>query len=418
MLTQNKITGRRFNLLRVVQLLLLLNGTINIVQAGESEFSLKIEGLADAFIEEVSPGDYRIMIAGVPLERITGAEFSALRELEIKLQDKKNTKTEAERKLNALLIAMARIADKTTLMYLHELFESYPERRNDVAEAISWYAKENQRRDPDWRILVRSLNVVQGEQAKVVMRALARFRRRSNKAQWVRQVILVGLEQDPEGQQIAVKLLEHWTGLNFNQAEQEKKSPLLVWQKWFAEKYPNEIAAVLPVEAPDSRWKYQEIKSELRKQAKQELNLKLGEQSFVKASCVKCHRFGKIGEKVGPDLTHVSRRLQQKEVLMATIFPSHFVAEEYPTVMILTDAGKVFTGMMGAAGPDQILLLTGEGKKQLINKNEVDEIMPVKKSSMPDGLLNLLSKEEVIELFRYLARLPEGATERYRHTTQ
>jgi len=407
---------RRFDIVRVVVPLLFIMGAINMVQAKEPEISLEIEGLDAAFVEEVTPGDYQIVIGGEALERVTGAEFPALRDLEIKLQSQKNPEAHAERKLNALLIAMARIADEPTLIYLHELFESYPERRNDVAEAISWFAKDNQRRDADWRILVRSLNVVQGDQAKVVMKALIKFHRRSNKAQWLRQVILVGLEQDVVGQQIAAQLLAHWTGLHPNQTSEEQQSPMRTWQKWFAEKYPDEIAAVWPVEAADSRWKYQELIDELKKRSKAKPDLKLGEQSFVKATCIKCHRFGKLGEKVGPDLTHVSRRFQQKEIVLATIFPSHFVAEEYPTFTIVTDAGKTLTGMMGAAGQDQILLLTGEGKKQLINKNEVETIIPVKKSSMPDGLLNLLSKEEAIQLFRYLGTLPEGASQGFRHT--
>ena len=412
------ITRRRCDIVRVVVLLLFISGTVRIVQANESGLALKIENLDEAFVQEVAPGDFRIIIAGEPLERVTGAEFPALRDLEIKLQNQKNQANSSDRKINALLIAMARIADEPTLIYLHELYESYPERRNDVAEAISWYAGENQRRDPDWRILVRSLNVVQGAQAKAVMKAPTRFHRRSNKAQWIRQVILVGLEQDAEGQQIAVQLLKHWTGLNLQQTTEAQPSPLSVWQNWFSEKYPDEIAALLPVDAAESRWTYQELMGELQKRSKEAADLKLGEQSFVKATCIKCHRYGKVGEKVGPDLTHVSRRLQQREILLATVFPSHFVAEEYPTFTIVTDAGKTLTGMMGAAGPDQILLLTGEGTKQLINKKEVETIIPVKKSSMPDGLLNLLSKEEAIQLIRYLAILPEGASQAYRHTSR
>ncbi|MCA9017047.1 MAG: c-type cytochrome, partial [Planctomycetaceae bacterium] len=198
----------------------------------------------------------------------------------------------------------------------------------------------------------------------------------------------------------------------------EKQAPLLAWQKWFAAKYPDELAADLPVEAADSRWKFQDLQNELRKRSRETFDLKLGEKAFVKATCVKCHLYGKLGEKVGPDLTHVSRRLQRKEVMQATIFPSHFVSEEYPTFTIVTEAGKVLTGMMGAAGPDQILLLTSEGTKQLINKKDVDEIIPVKKSSMPEGLLNLLTREEAIQLFGYLSILPEGASQAYRHTRQ
>ncbi|QDV51479.1 c-type cytochrome [Gimesia fumaroli] len=411
------ITGSRLSSISAVIVLLLVS-IPSAVMAMKPALSLPIEDLENAILEEVSPGDYRILVEGQPLERMTGAEFPALRNLEIKLQNKNLREKQADRTINALLIAMARIADEPTLIYLHELYESYPERRNDVAEAISWYARENQRRDADWRILVRSLNMVEGEQAKAVMKTLAKFRRRSNKAQWIRQAILVGLEQDAEGQQLASDLLEHWTGKQLKQLTSEKQSPMLAWQKWFAEKYPDELAAVLPVEAKDSRWKYQELQSELRKRSKKSFDLKLGEKAYVKATCVKCHRYGKLGEKVGPDLTHVSRRLQRKEIMTATIFPSHFVSEEYPTFTIITEAGKTLTGMMGAAGPDQIMLLTSEGTKQLVNKDEVDEIIPVKKSSMPEGLLNLLTKEEAIQLFGYLTTLPEGASQGYRHTTR
>ncbi|MEQ8853187.1 hypothetical protein [Gimesia sp.] len=388
------------------------------LHAGSPEISVQIERLENTWLYEVADGDYQILVEGEPLKRITGAELPALRDLEIKLQKQKQNDPRVAQQLNALLIAMGRIADEPTLIYLHELFESYPERRNDVAEAISWYSQENQRRDADWRILVRSLNIVEGKQARAVMQALTRFHRRSNKAQWIRQVILVGLQQNPEGQAIAVKLLEHWTGQHPEQSGEAASSPLVAWQKWFALKYPDELPAELPVESEDSRWKYAGLLKELKNESTKPVNLQLGAEAFVKATCVKCHLFGKSGEKIGPDLTHVSRRFQQKEILQATIFPSHFVSEEYPTFTIITSAGKSHTGMMGAAGPDEIMLLTSEGKRQLIKKKDVDEIIPVKKSSMPDGLLNLLTKAEAVQLIRYLSRLPEGASEAYRHTTR
>ncbi|MCR9230177.1 MAG: c-type cytochrome [bacterium] len=411
------LPGKTFLICTVLSLSLLAD-LRSPLRAGSPEISVQIERLENTWLYEVADGDYQILVEGEPLKRITGAELPALRDLEIKLQKQKQKDPRAAQQLNALLIAMGRIADEPTLIYLHELFESYPERRNDVAEAISWYSQENQRRDADWRILVRSLNIVEGKQARAVMQALTRFHRRSNKAQWIRQVILVGLQQNPEGQAIAVKLLEHWTGQHPAQSGDAASSPLVAWQKWFAQKYPDELPAELPVESEDSRWKYAGLLKELKNESTKPANLKLGAEAFVKATCVKCHLFGKTGEKIGPDLTHVSRRFQQKEILQATIFPSHFVSEEYPTFTIITSAGKSHTGMMGAAGPDEIMLLTSEGKRQLIKKKDVDEIIPVKKSSMPDGLLNLLTKAEAVQLIRYLSRLPEGASEAYRHTTR
>ncbi|HAH48657.1 MAG TPA: hypothetical protein DCM07_28215, partial [Planctomycetaceae bacterium] len=229
---------KKMVLIRSLVLMLVCTAVGNLCLGKTPAISMKIDRLEDTMLQEVAEGDFRIMVAGEPLDRLTGAEFTALREQELKLQNQKQKDAESERKLNALLIAMARIADEPTLIYLHELFESYPERRNDVAEAISWYAAENQRRDADWRILVRSLNVVEGDQAKAVMRALVRFRRRSNKAQWIRQVILIGLEQDPEGQQIAARLLTHWTGQQLHNEGESANRIMQQWQEWFAAKYP------------------------------------------------------------------------------------------------------------------------------------------------------------------------------------
>ncbi|MFK7776598.1 MAG: hypothetical protein QM501_00575, partial [Gimesia sp.] len=107
MLTENSIAGDKYDCIRVVILLLMFSGVLNIVQAKSPELMLKIEGLDNAYLEEVASGDYQIIIDGNPLERISRAEFPALRELEINLQDKKQTKAQSERKLNALLIAMA-----------------------------------------------------------------------------------------------------------------------------------------------------------------------------------------------------------------------------------------------------------------------------------------------------------------------
>lgn len=407
--------GRNLAVIKAVLVFCLILVPLQL-NAEKPSLSLNVDGLENVVLEEVAPDDYRLLFEGEPLEQITGAEFPALRNMEIKLQNQRLKAKTEDRSVNALLIAMARIADPATLTYLHQLYESYPERRDDVAEAISWYARENQRRDADWRILVRSLNVVEGDQAKAVMQALAKFHRRSNKSQWIRQAILVGLEQDRAGQKIASELLQHWTGLKEVPSSDNLQNIMLAWQEWFAKKYPEELPAVLPTESSESRWKYQTLLKDLQQRPRESFDTKLGEKAFVKANCVKCHQYGKIGEKVGPDLTHVSRRMQRKEIVRATLFPSHFVSEEYPTFTIITDSGKTWTGMMGAAGAGEIMLLTGEGKKQLIQQKEVDEIIPVKKSSMPDGLLNLLSKEEVLQLFGYLTTLPEGASEAYRHT--
>ncbi len=71
-------------------------------------------------------------------------------------------KSSAARELRqASLVALGH-GDETALAYLHQVFESDPDRRQDVAQAVANFAPSKARGDADWQLLVRSLSVVEG----------------------------------------------------------------------------------------------------------------------------------------------------------------------------------------------------------------------------------------------------------------
>ena len=124
---------------------------------------------------------------------------------------------------------------------------------------------------------------------------------------------------------------------------------------------------------------------------------------FKKAKCDRCHRKHDVGERFGPDLTTLGWRRQRKEMLSAILYPSHELNEEYPSVTLLTDDGRVLAGMM-AAGPDEtVVIVHADGRRTSVPKSEIDEIKPSRISNMPAGLLDSLSINEIQCLFDFLA---------------
>ncbi len=283
---------------------------------------------------------------------------------------------------------------------MHQVFETIPWRRQDVARGLAEFAISQRRRAADWRLLVRALPVVDEDDACVVLQALQRFPNRGTKPQWQREVILAGLRSADAGQLEAVKLLRHWTASKLRDGE-PTASVLTKWQEWFDNKHPELPPPTLPVDEPDSRYKYQELLTFLESGRGAKGNADRGAKVFEKAQCVNCHRFGSRGEAMGPDLTNAQQWLQLKQLVEATIFPSQSITDQYETTTIVTNSGQIFSGVLAAAG-GKIVVLQANGQKATVDRDDIDESLPSRKSAMPDRLLDSLSLDEIADLFAYL----------------
>jgi putative heme-binding domain-containing protein len=204
----------------------------------------------------------------------------------------------------------------------------------------------------------------------------------------------------------AVALLEKWTGKRHSRPEDSPSVALQGWQEWFAETYPNEPPATLPVESEKNNWTYQELLSYLSSAPASPPSAQRGAAVFEKALCIKCHRYGDRGDSVGPDLTTVAQRFQKKEILESILFPSHVISDPYASQTVLTTDGETITGMVSPAGDNSIVILQSSGEKATIPRDHIDQLQRSKVSAMPEGLLNPLSLDEVLALFAYLSKPP------------
>ena len=217
-----------------------------------------------------------------------------------------------------------------------------------------------------------------------------RFRKSNDKPQDQRQVILLGLKLgDNGGRDAAVLAGASGPAQKVGRAARARgKQSLAAWQKWFAEKYPESARAGAARRARrDSKWSFAAGARFPGQPSRQPAATPSAAQLvFEKAQCIKCHRYGTRGEGIGPDLSNVSSRFQKKEILESVVFPSLVISDQFAAKSVVTTDGKTYTGLVGPTG-DGVVVLQANSEKVNVAKDDIEEIVPSKKSAMPDGLV-------------------------------
>lgn len=130
------------------------------------------------------------------------------------------------------------------------------------------------------------------------------------------------------------------------------------------------------------------------------VSLELGRAVFVK-TCQQCHTLFGTGAKIGPDITG-SNRANLEYILSNIVDPSSVMAKEYRPTIVVTDDGRVITGILKDEN-DKTITLQTTNELITLPKDEIDDRKESDKSMMPDGLLNQLSPREIRSLIAYLA---------------
>lgn len=137
-------------------------------------------------------------------------------------------------------------------------------------------------------------------------------------------------------------------------------------------------------------------------------NFARGRDLFIEAQCAACHRYGDQGGMIGPDLTAVSTRFKRQDILEASTEPSKVLSEQYMNTAIETTAGKVVVGRIVEETPEKIVLRPNPLEPDTVvtvKKSEIEARSLSKISPMPAGLLNTLTKDEILDLMAYLESL-------------
>jgi putative heme-binding domain-containing protein len=157
-----------------------------------------------------------------------------------------------------------------------------------------------------------------------------------------------------------------------------------------------------------AEWAYSpEAAANLAAEATRNGDAARGAQIFRRAelTCVACHAIGGEGGVLGPALDSIGTAQPLDFVVGAVLAPQREVKESYDTVEIALKDGGVMTGFRAGGDAGEIALR--EPGQTAITRVRRDRIAAEKSvgSIMPAGLVNGLSKQELLDLFRYLSEL-------------
>jgi putative heme-binding domain-containing protein len=134
-------------------------------------------------------------------------------------------------------------------------------------------------------------------------------------------------------------------------------------------------------------------------------NFENGRKMFGAAACFACHRYGNAGGMNGPDLTGAGGRYSPHDLLDQIINPSKEINEQFAPVVVTKTDGTTVTGVIVNLNGDTVQIntdLSDPDQRVGFDRKQVTSIEVSKVSPMPPMLLNMLSKEEVLDLVAFI----------------
>lgn len=122
------------------------------------------------------------------------------------------------------------------------------------------------------------------------------------------------------------------------------------------------------------------------------------------ATCMACHAIAGAGGQVGPDMTSIGASAQIDYLVESLLLPNKAVKEGYHATKVTTLSNKVVVGIKTREADGKLYLRTADDKEVAVALNDIDE-RAQSRSLMPDGLADTMSRQELVDLVRFLSEL-------------
>ncbi len=169
--------------------------------------------------------------------------------------------------------------------------------------------------------------------------------------------------------------------------------------------HPLEIKdALLADRRPRTEWKLDDLAAAVG-ELKNGRSYGNGKQMFTVANCVACHKLDNVGTRIGPDLTQLDAKFHSLDVLKELIDPSSRINEKFQSYVFELDSGKVVTGLILEETPQVVRVIENplaKAEALEINPGEIEARHKSSSSIMPKGLLDKLSRDEILDLIAYV----------------
>lgn len=120
--------------------------------------------------------------------------------------------------------------------------------------------------------------------------------------------------------------------------------------------------------------------------------------------CANCHRLEGQGHDVGPNLETIRHRVAD-ELLVNILDPNREVSPNYVEYVATLEDGRVLTGIIVTETPAGLVLRRAQGMEESLLRDQIESLVGVGKSLMPEGLEKNISVSEMADLLAYLRSL-------------
>jgi putative membrane-bound dehydrogenase-like protein len=125
-----------------------------------------------------------------------------------------------------------------------------------------------------------------------------------------------------------------------------------------------------------------------------------GAATFQKL-CSTCHKSGRQGAEVGPDLASVRSR-SRAEILRDILDPNLTFAPQYHQYVAATVDGRLITGLLASSSATSYTIRRQGGEEVTLLRIDVEELRDTQVSLMPEKLLEGLGPQEVADLIDFV----------------
>ena len=131
-----------------------------------------------------------------------------------------------------------------------------------------------------------------------------------------------------------------------------------------------------------------------------------GERIFRRPelNCIKCHALSGAGGGVGPELSAVGLSSPIEFVINSILMPDQAIKEQYHTLIVATADGQVFQGIVADKDEQKVVLREATGELRTVPASEIEDSKPGG-SLMPKGLANLLTRDEFLDVVKFVSEL-------------
>ncbi len=254
---------------------------------------------------------------------------------------------------------------------------------------------------------LRFLKDADAASAKALIAALGRVSDRAsvavlNQAFWpekredVRHVIIDALALSGEGGRAILK----WQSEDKLPAEFKDQSSLALSRSTDVG-VRNEAAQTLPLPAAQGLENFPKLPELLKLKG----DAAKGQQMFMQAGCIACHRVKGQFIDFGPDLSQIGAKLSAEGLFTAILYPSAAIEHSFVGQQITTKEGQTLTGYPISETDAELTLRIAGGASTPVKKSSIVKKEEMKLSLMPPGLAGAIGPQGLADLVSWLKTL-------------